>query len=85
MKHWKLTLTANGENLGDVKVKRGFFQDDCLSPLLFVLCMIPLSLVLRKAKAYYEWGKKQCRINHLLFMDDLKLFGKTQDQIDSLV
>ena len=24
-------------------------------------------------------------MNHLLFMDDLKLFGKSEDQIDSLV
>ena len=33
----------------------------------------------------YEWGNKEFRINHLLFMDDLKLFAKNQDQIDSLV
>ena len=85
MKNWKLTLTANGTNLGEVKVTRGIFQGDSLSPLLFVICMIPLSLVLRKTKAFYEWGNKQYRINHLLFMDDLKLFGKTKDQIDSLV
>ena len=25
------------------------------------------------------------KVNHLLFMDDLKLFGKSEDQIDSLV
>ena len=85
MKNWKLKLTANGTNLGEVKVTRGIFQGDSLSPLLFVICMIPLSLVLRKTKAYYEWGNKQYRINHLLFMDDLKLFGKTKDQIDFLV
>ena len=85
MNNWKLTLTANRTNLGEVKVTRGIFQGDSLSPLLFVICMIPLSLVLRKTKAYYEWGNKQYRINHLLFMDDLKLFGKTKDQIDSLV
>ena len=29
-----------------------------------------------------QWLQK---INHLLFMDDLKLFGKNQNQIDSLV
>ena len=28
---------------------------------------------------------KKTRINHLLFMDDLKLFAKSNDQIDSLV
>ena len=28
---------------------------------------------------------KEFKLNHLLFMDDLKLFGKSHDQIDSLV
>ena len=47
--------------------------------------MIPLSLFLRKVKASYEWGRKEFKLNHLLFMDDLKHFGKKEDQIDSLV
>ena len=84
MKQWKLSLTSNGSELGDVKVNRGIFQGDSLSPLLFVLCMIPISLVLRKVKAGYEWGKKELSLNHLLFMDDLKLYGKSEKQIDSL-
>ena len=29
--------------------------------------------------------KDGCRINHLLFMDDLKLFAKNENEIDSLV
>ena len=47
--------------------------------------MIPLSLILRKVIAGYEFKGKRAKINHLLFMDDLKLFSKTQDQIDSLI
>ena len=47
--------------------------------------MILLSLLLRKVKASYEWGRKEFKLNHLLFMDDLKLFGKSDDQIGSLV
>ena len=35
--------------------------------------------------AGYEWGGREFKINHLLFMDDLKLFGKSYEQIDSLV
>lgn len=85
MKKWKLLLTSNGSELCEIDVKRGIFQGDSLSPLLFVVCMIPLSLILRKVNASYEWGKKEFKINHLLFMDDLKLFGKSEDQIDSLV
>ena len=85
MTTWKTTLMTSGEILGEVEIKRGIFQGDSLSPLLFVLCMIPLTLLLRKIKAGYEWERKQFKINHLLFMDDLKLFGKNEDQIDSLV
>ena len=85
MKQWKLSLTLNGNKLGDVKVNRGVFQGDNLSPLFFVLCMIPMSLVLRKVKTGYEWGKKEFSLSHLLFMDDIKLYGKSEEQIDSLV
>ena len=53
MTQWKLSLTSNGEKLGDVDVKRGIFQGDSLSPLLFVLSMIPLSLLLRKVNICY--------------------------------
>ena len=47
--------------------------------------MIPLSLLLRKVKASYEWGRSELKLNRLLFMNDLKLFGKSTDQINSLV
>ncbi len=85
MKQWKLSLMSNGEELGDVDIKRGIFQGDSLSPLLFVLSMIPLSLLLRKVNVCYEWGKKEYKLNHLLFMDDLKLFSKNEEQIESLI
>ena len=68
-----------------MNLRRGIFQGDSLSPLLFVICMIPLSSALRKVKAGYDFRGKQLKINHLLFMDDHKLFGKNEKQIDSLV
>ena len=34
MEQWQLTLTSNGEDLGEVDVKRGTFHGDSLSPLL---------------------------------------------------
>ena len=79
MNKWKLELTYNGGSLGSVEIRRGIFQGDSLSPLLFVLCMIPLSLILRKVKFHYEFGDKKLRMNHLLFIDDLKLFAKSSD------
>ena len=82
---WKLSLTSNGEELSDVDVKRGTLQGDSLSPLLFVLSMIPLSSLLRKVNVFYEWGKKEYKLHRLFFMDDLKLYSKSEEQIDSLI
>ena len=42
-------------------------------------------MVLRDVKAGYDLGGKMGRVNHLLFMDDLKLYGKNKRQVDTLV
>ena len=47
-------LCWGNSELGEVEIKRGIFQGNSLSPLVFVLALIPLSLVLRKVKAAYE-------------------------------
>ena len=85
MEQWKLSLTSNGEDLGEVDVKGRIFQGDSLSPLLLVLGMVPLPLIFRKLNASCEWGKKENKLNHLLFMDNLKLFSKSEEQMDKLV
>ena len=46
--------------------------------------MIPLTLILRKCEAGYSYGNN-VKINHLLLMDDLKLYAKNPNQLDSLV
>ena len=45
--------------------------------------MIPLTLVLRKSATGYDLAK-DLRLN-IFLMDELKLFGKSEDQMDSLV
>ena len=42
-------------------------------------------MILRKAKAAYEFSKSKEKINHLLFMDDLKLYSRSEKGLDSLV
>lgn len=66
MEQWNLLLALNGEDLEVVNVKRGIFQGPSLSPPLFIWSMVPLSLILRKVNAYYEWGKKDYKLNYLL-------------------
>ena len=64
---------------------RGIFQRDSLSLLVFAFALIPLSLILRKSKASYEFSESKEKINHLLFMDDLKLYSRSEKGLDSLV
>ena len=52
---------------------------------MFVLALIPLILILRKAKAAYEFSESKEKINHLLFIDDLKLHSRSEKELDSLV
>lgn len=56
---------------------------ESLSTLKFVICMISLSSMLRKIKAGYIIDK--VKINHVLFMTNLKLFSKNEKEINSLV
>ena len=51
MEKWKVMLCSGNSELGEVEIKRGIFQGDSLAHLVFVLALIPLSLILRKAKA----------------------------------
>ena len=82
---WKVMLYSGNSELGEVEIKQGIFQGDSLSPLVFVLALIPLSLILRKAKAAYEFSESKVKINRLLFMDDLKLYSQSEKGLDSLI
>ena len=85
MEKWKVMLYSENSQLGEVEIKRGIFQGDASSPLVFVLALIPLSLILRKAKTAYEFSESKEKINHFLFMDHLKLDSRSDKGLDSLV
>ena len=85
MQKWKIELTTGGQKLGTVRIRRGIYQRDSLSPLLFVLALTPMSLVLREVKAGYQLGDLRGKVSQRLFMDDLKLYKQTEKQIDALV
>ena len=38
-----------------------------------------------ESASFFEWGHKEFRVDHPLFMNDLKLLAKNKDQTDSLV
>ena len=57
-----------------------------MSPLLFVMIMIPLSMRLRDSDfGYMLKNDRRNKINHLLFMDDLKLYARTPEELEELV
>ena len=85
MKAWRVNLTCNNQSLDRVDIKQGIFQDDSLSPLLFVLCLIQLTLILHNSESPYKFSSTKEKINHLLFMEDLKLYANHEKGLDSLV
>ena len=73
---WRVELIEGGKSIAEVKIQRGIFQGGALSPLLFVIAMMPLNHIIRKCTAGYKISKSQEKINHLIYIDDIKLFAK---------
>ena len=85
-KHEKLeSLTAGGKSLAERNIQRGIFQGDALSPLLFRIAMMPQNHIIRKCTAGYKLSRSQEKINHLMYMDDIKLFAKNLKEMETLI
>ena len=54
MKTWRVELIAGGRSLAETKIQRVIFQGDALTPLLFIIAMMPLNHILRKCTAGYK-------------------------------
>jgi hypothetical protein len=76
MPHWKTRMCLHAEQkliqTEDIKIECGIFQGDSLSPLLFCICLIPLTAQLNKLNTGYEEHKTKTKISHLLYMDDFE-------------
>ena len=84
-KNLKVGLKVGGRTLSEVKIQRGIFQGDALSPFLFVIAMMPLNYILRKFNGGYKFTELQEKFNYLIYMDDIKLFAKKEKELESLV
>ena len=69
---------------GPIRIKRGIFQGDSLSPLLFTMSLDPLSQELQNTGYRYQLDE-QTKINHLFYVDDLKLYGASDNQLTGLI
>ncbi|EQB59819.1 hypothetical protein NAPIS_ORF02647 [Vairimorpha apis BRL 01] len=79
VKKWHIDVRSGSETILTKKIERGILQGDSLSPLLFVLCMDPLSRKLNSKypKVGVQTDDKRFVTNHLLFIDDLKLLAES--------
>jgi len=89
MTMWETRLCIRGEKeqveMGSSKIKRGIFQGDALSPLLFCIALFPISKELQRTQKGYQIDKSSEPISHLLYVDDLKIFAKDEAEMTSLV
>ena len=77
-------MVADGSFMTDVNINCGIFQGDSISPLLFYLALNPLSEVIKTTKFGYTTKSGEL-IQHLLYMDDLKLYSKNERDLNSLM
>jgi hypothetical protein len=59
----------------DIKIQCGIL------PLLLCICLIPLTAQLNRLNRGYEERITKTKISHLLYMDDLKLIAKSEEEL----
>ena len=64
-----------------IQIRRGIFLGDSLSSLLFCIAHIPLTNELNRADCGYQVHGTERKISHLLYMDDLKLLGRNENEL----
>jgi hypothetical protein len=92
MKKWTTTLQVRVKNnqitSDPIRIQQGIYQGESLSPLWFCLALNPLSYLLNRTN--YGFGinsnnQETQRLNHLLYMDDIKLYAATNNQLQELL
>ena len=63
-----------------VRIRRGIFQGDSLSPLLFIIAINPISLLLNQRCSGYK--SEGLNITHCLYMDELKAYSCSYSGIE---
>jgi hypothetical protein len=89
MNYWRTRMRVRTENklteTEEIEIQCGIFRADSLSSLLFCICLIPLTEQLNRLNTEYEEHKTNTKISHLLYMDDLKLLGKSEEELQKQI
>lgn len=78
------SILVNGRQTDSFKHSRGLRQGDPMSPYLFNICLEHLSHMINQAMLDKTWtpfwvGKDKVPISHLMFADDLLIFGRVDE------
>jgi len=71
-----------------IRIQRGIYQGDSRSPLWFCLTLTPLSYLLNRTNSgcgIHSDSQEMQRLNHLLYMDDIKLCATTNNELQELL
>ncbi|KAG0435676.1 LINE-1 retrotransposable element ORF2 protein [Dictyocoela muelleri] len=83
----ELNLKHEKSSLGAIKPRKEILQGYSLSPLLFVICMEPISRTLNDnelVKVTMKYEDKEIKVNHLFYIDDLKLMANDDKNLNIL-
>ena len=66
-----------GKGMGEVAIRKGILHRDVahLSPM-FVIAMLPVTGILHEYEAGYQLSKEEDKVNHLMILDDSKMYGR---------
>ena len=72
------------QNVQHIRPKEVYFKEMHFYRLLSMIALMPLNHILRKCTAGYKLGRS-LQINHLIYMDDIKLFAKKEKELETLI
>jgi Reverse transcriptase (RNA-dependent DNA polymerase) len=91
MDKWRVKYEVRGprgqvERSSYLRIRSGVLQGDSFSPLLFCLAMAPISHAINQVGGHYVTAsgkpqKQQTSLSHLFYMDDLKLFASSAENL----
>jgi hypothetical protein len=91
MEKWNIRLHLKTKQKQEVmqsqpmQIQRGIFQEDTLSPLLFCITLITLTHKLKRADYGYQVHGTERQMSNILYMDDLKLLGSNEDDLENKI